>query len=227
MCDEKLPLPPQTGKYLLGVFGSMMNPPHNGHRTVIDAAYEQLGLQRIAVVPSGLPPHRRAPAVSARARLTMAVRAFADLDHVVVSDSEVERGEAGQLGYMVDTLEELSELPRQLGYKNLQVELTLIVGADQAVTLSSWHRFDRITQLARVAIAPRSDALDDAELELALSVLRGDWGIDPAIIRMQPVNISSTLVRSVAQSGDRGRIAELVPEAIVSDVWKLYGAKSR
>lgn len=201
----------------------MMNPPHLGHVAVVDAVQRACSLDRVVVVPSGIPPHRRAPAVSARARLTMAVRAFADLDHVVVSDTEVERGEHGEPGYMVDTLEELVELPAMLGYDDLDVELTLVVGADQAVALPQWHRFDRITELAGIAVVRRADQLDDARLDDALAGLRDAWGIAPTIVDMQSVPISSTLVREVAATGDRDRLRSLVPGAIVDDVLRLYG----
>jgi len=205
------------------VFGSMMNPPHLGHLAVVDAVHEACHLDRVVVVPSGLPPHRSAPQVSARARLTMAVRAFADLDHVVVSDSEVERGEQGEPGYMVDTLEELLELPAMLGYDDLTVTSSLIVGADQAITLPTWHRFDRITELADVVVVRRPDATDDGHLDEALQLLRSEWGIAPRVVDMPSVPISSTRVREVAASGDRTALAELVPFAIVDDVMRLYG----
>ncbi len=216
-------LPRRRGTYRLGVFGSMMDPPHLGHVAIVDAVHDACALDRVVVVPSGVPPHRTASAVSARARLTMAVRAFADLDHVVVSDTEVERGEDGDTGYMVDTLEELRELPSLLGYDDLEVVATLVVGADQAVTLPTWHRFDRITELAEVAIVRRPDQLDDSVLDASLDELREAWGIAPTIVDMPAVAISSTLVRSVASNGDRAELSTLVPAAIVDDVLRLYG----
>jgi nicotinate-nucleotide adenylyltransferase len=216
-------LPRRRGTYRLGVFGSMMDPPHLGHVAIVDAVHEACALDRVVVVPSGTPPHRAASAVSPRARLTMAVRAFADLDHVVVSDTEVDRAEHGETGYMVDTLEELRELPSLLGYDDLEVVATLVVGADQAVTLPTWHRFDRITELAEVAVVRRPDQLDDARLDATLDELREAWGIAPTIVDMPAVPISSTRVREVAARGDRGEVGALVPAAIVDVVIRLYG----
>ncbi len=201
----------------------MMDPPHLGHVRIVDAVHEACALDRVVVVPSGTPPHRPASAISARARLTMAVRAFADLDHVVVSDTEVDRAEHGEVGYMVDTLEELRELPSLLGYDDLEVVATLVVGADQAAALPTWHRFDRITELAEVAVVRRPDQVDDARLDAALDELREAWGIAPTIVDMPAVAISSTLVREVAASGDRAALAGLVPAAIIDDVARLYG----
>jgi nicotinate-nucleotide adenylyltransferase len=208
------------------VFGSMMNPPHLGHRAVVDAVHEACALDRVVVVPAGIPPHRNAPAVSARARLTMAVRAFADLEHVVVSDTEVERGEHGDVGYMVDTLEELGDLPAMLGYHELDVSLTLVVGADQAAGLPQWHRFDRITELAGIVVVRRPDQLEDDSLDRAVAQLDEAWEIDVQLVDMPAVPISSTRVREVAAQGDRDALRELVPGAIVDDVLQLYGPRA-
>ncbi|MCW2923250.1 MAG: nicotinate-nicotinamide nucleotide adenylyltransferase [Thermoleophilia bacterium] len=216
-------LPVRQGTYRLGVFGSMMNPPHLGHLAVVDAVHAECGLDRVVVVPSGVPPHRSAPTVSARARLTMAVRAFADVEHAVVSDTEVERGEHGEPGYMIDTVEEVLELPSLLGYDDLVVEASLVVGADQAATLTSWHRWEELLALARLVVVRRPDQLGDATLAAALEDLatRGIAGM--RVVDMPSVPISSTQVRAVAATRDRPAVAQLVPGAIVDDVLRLYG----
>jgi nicotinate-nucleotide adenylyltransferase len=152
----------------------------------------------------------------------MAVRAFADLPHVVVSDTEVERAESGEVGYMVDTLEETMELPALLGYDDLRVELSLVVGADQAETLLEWHRPERILELADVVVLERPDHVMSAALAAALQGIR-DRGGRVTLVEMAPVPISSTLVREVAATGDRAAVAALVPGAIVDDVLALYG----
>lgn len=201
----------------------MMDPPHLGHLAIVDAVHEACGLDRIVVVPAGTPPHRAAPRVSARARLTMAVRAFADLPHVVVSDTEVERAEHGEVGYMVETLEETAELPALLGYDDLRVELSLILGADQLAAFDAWHRPDRILELASIVVVRRPDQLEDTVLEAALENLRTRSDARVRLVEMTPVAISSTSVREVAATGDRGGVARLVPGAIVDDVLALYG----
>jgi nicotinate-nucleotide adenylyltransferase len=204
----------------------MMNPPHLGHLAVVDAVHRACEFDRVVVVPAGeRPPHRSAPDVSARARLTMAVRAFANLEHVVVSDAEVERAENGEPGYMVDTVEDVLELPAQLGFDDLDVVASVVVGADQAASLPDWHRFERLSQVAGIVVVRRPDQLDDAGLEHALAVLRDDWGLAPTIVNMPTVAISSTHVREIAATGDRTALRSLVPDAIVDDVLRLYGPR--
>lgn len=216
-------LPPRHGEYRLGIFGSMMNPPHRGHHALVDAVHRACGLHRVMVVPAGIPPHRRAPEVSPRARLTMAVRAFADLDHVVVSDSEVDRGESGDVGYMIDTVDEALEIPQLLGYDDLRVRIWLIVGADQVATLTTWHRWEELSRRVTLAVVGRPDLLADGTLQAEVAALRAA-GTVVEVVEMEPIAISSTQVRDAARRGDRAAVAELVPDAIVEDVLHLYGA---
>jgi nicotinate-nucleotide adenylyltransferase len=200
----------------------MMNPPHLGHLALVEAVHRACDLHRVAIVPAGIPPHRNPPEVSPRARLTMAVRAFADLEYAVVVDSEVERSEEGEVGYMVDTLEELRAMPEQLGYDDLVVRLWLVVGADQVTALPTWHRWEQIAQIANVAVVTRPAQLDDAQLAAALDELR-TRGVRIDVVSMDPVDVSSTAVRETARSGDVAALRQMVPAAIVDDVLRLYG----
>ena len=107
---------------------------------------------------------------------------------------EVSRLELDRPGpsYTVDTLERLARRGQ---------ELYLILGADQLAALGSWHRPDRVRELARVAVAARPGAPhpDDAE-ELV----------------MQPVAAaSSQLRRSVADGID---VSDLVPAGVVAAI---------
>lgn len=220
--DEPLDLPPRSGTYRLGVFGSMMNPPHFGHLAVVDAAHEALGLHRVQVVPAGIPPHRGAPAVPGRTRLGLAIQAFADIPHAVVSDTEVERGEHDEVGYMVDTIAEVVDLPDELGFDELVVEPTLIVGADQVEHLPKWHDWLQITEMARIAVVMRPDQVSNEYLAEQVALL-SQTSARLEIVQMQEVPVSSTLVRAAAQQRDRAAVARFVPAAIVDDVLRLYG----
>ena len=42
----------------IGVFGGTFNPPHNGHVTMARAAAAQLGLDKLLLVPDGVPTDR-------------------------------------------------------------------------------------------------------------------------------------------------------------------------
>jgi nicotinate-nucleotide adenylyltransferase len=173
----------------IGVFGGQFDPPHNGHLAVVRAARDQLGLDRVLVVPSARPPHRPAPVTPAETRYRLAQAAFAGEPGVEVSRIELDRDGPG---YTAETLAELAGPGR---------ELYLILGADQLAALGSWHRPDRVRELARIAVAGR----------------RGSPSVDGAAqLVMEPVDVSSSALRRMV--GEGGDVSAMVPAAVVDAI---------
>jgi nicotinate-nucleotide adenylyltransferase len=173
----------------IGVFGGQFDPPHNGHLAVVRAARDQLGLDRVLVVPNPHPPHRPSPQTPAETRYGLALAAFADEPRVEVSRLELDRQGPS---YTADTLEALAGPGR---------ELYLILGADQLAALGSWHRPQRVRELARIAVAARPGAphAGDAE-ELA----------------MEPVDVSSSELRQRVAGGED--VTGLVPAEVAAAI---------
>ena len=83
---------PQT----VGVLGSLCNPPHLGHLLLASEAAWQLGLDKVLLVPTGIPPHRDPPRESAELRTRLAA-ALVTCDPVL----ELCRIEADKEGVLV------------------------------------------------------------------------------------------------------------------------------
>jgi nicotinate-nucleotide adenylyltransferase len=156
----------------IGVLGSICNPPHRGHASLARCAAEQLGLERVLLIPTGTPAHRDEPDVDAATRLRLAEAAAADEPVLEASAIEVQRPGPS---YMVDTL-------RLLTLDVGAAQLVLLLGADQYAALDSWHDPAGIRQLASIAVAPRAGSTPD---------------VDPGVeeIAMDIVDVSSTEIR--------------------------------
>src|SRR4051794_398876 len=89
----------------VGVLGSLCNPVHLGHLLLCQEATWQLGLSRVVLVPTGMPPHRPSPPETPATRLRLAQAAALGNPSLTVSRIEVDRDGAS---YMVDTLGELA-----------------------------------------------------------------------------------------------------------------------
>ena len=65
----------------IGIYGGSFNPIHRGHLTAVQSATQQLGLDRVLLIPASVPPHKQlsADSASAQQRLEMTVLATADL----------------------------------------------------------------------------------------------------------------------------------------------------
>ena len=76
----------------IGVLGGSFNPVHLGHLLLAEAAREQLGLDRVLLVPAARPPHKPdlglAPAGRRLAMLRAALRGARGLE---ADDREIRR----------------------------------------------------------------------------------------------------------------------------------------
>ncbi|RYF32168.1 MAG: nicotinate (nicotinamide) nucleotide adenylyltransferase, partial [Comamonadaceae bacterium] len=131
----------------IGVFGGAFDPPHNAHVALAAAALAQLNLSALRIFPTGRAWHKTRPLTSADDRLAMSRLAFGDVPGAVVDAREVLRDGPT---YTLDTL-------RELQVENPAAQLVLIMGADQAAALPSWHGWREILAIAIVSVAGRQD----------------------------------------------------------------------
>jgi nicotinate-nucleotide adenylyltransferase len=173
----------------IGILGGTFDPPHVGHLAAARHARAKLDLEAVLLMPAFDPPHKQSSGRSGpEHRLAMCELAFADADGLAVCALEIERSGPS---YTVDTL-------RALNASNPDTELTLIVGADMALTLPAWRAPKELLTRARLAVAERADGARAAVLD-ALALL------DPAapveFLAMAPVAVSSSQVRERVAAG--------------------------
>ncbi|MBN1421830.1 MAG: nicotinate (nicotinamide) nucleotide adenylyltransferase [Planctomycetes bacterium] len=130
----------------IGILGGTFNPVHTCHIAIARACRERFDLDRVELVPCGIPPHKRVEGdARPEDRLAMVAIAAAGETGLVASDREVRRPGPS---YTVDTLEEIRrEAPR--------AEIVFIIGSDTIPELPSWYRVERILALARIATVRR------------------------------------------------------------------------
>jgi nicotinate-nucleotide adenylyltransferase len=188
----------------IGILGGTFNPPHIGHLVMIHDARDQLGLDRVVLMPVARPPHKEAPDdPGADVRLRLCRLAAQGDDHVEVSDLEISRGGAS---FTVDTLRALHE-------REPEHALTFIVGGDMAQSLPSWRDPEVILGLARLAVAER-DGLRREDLAERLAPLHDGDRI--VFFDMPRIDISSSTIRHRVAAGRS--IKYLVPDPVVQEI---------
>lgn len=176
----------------VGILGGTFDPPHRGHLQVLRHVRDQVQLDDVLVIPAGQPWQKSDVVASAAHRLAMTRAAFADIPGVIVSAVEVDRpGPA----YTVDTLRALHE-------QRPDAQFFLILGADAAAGLSTWHEPEQVRALATLVVVTRTGAAD------------GAVPADALIVPMDPIDISSTEIRQRCARSER--IDDLVPPAVAS-----------
>ena len=176
----------------IGLFGGTFDPPHFGHVAALQAAAASGRYDLIEVTVAGDPYRKRleGDVDGASVRLAMARAAFCDLDLVEVSDREIRRDGPS---YTIDTVRELL---RECD------AVDLIVGADLAEQLNSWHEADELRTLVRVGVVPRPGAM---------AIVPDGWVSYE--IPMNPVDLSSSYVRGLEPTSQNLR--HFVPEQVI------------
>ncbi len=186
----------------VGILGGTFNPPHLGHLALARHALREAGLDAVWLMPVRTPPHKQPePGLAgAEQRLAMCRLAAEGIARLHASELEVERMGPS---YTADTLDQIHE-------QKPEIRLTLILGADMALTLPQWRRPHRIVELADLAVAERGGVGRDRVME-SLRELRVESG-RVRFLAMPEVAISSSLIRERIERGLA--VDELVPGAV-------------
>jgi nicotinate-nucleotide adenylyltransferase len=130
-----------------GVLGGTFDPPHIGHLLAAVNVRHALGLDEVLLVVANDPWQKSSgrPVTPAEARFAMVSAAVENLQGVVASDLELQRGGPS---YMVDTL-------RDLGRRDPEGKRYLILGADAAGGLPTWKRAAELPALATLVLVDR------------------------------------------------------------------------
>lgn len=194
------------------MFGGSFNPIHNGHIQLANVCKEQLSLDRIIIIPTGVTPNKdNSEMLSPLHRLNMCRIACKPYSHLEVSDIEINR--EGK-SYTKDTLKALKSL-----YPD--DELYLIVGADMFLSFLLWKNYEEIFSLATIIGCPR-DENSCAEL-LSFSEKLREFGAKSIILKNPVMTVSSTKIRRKLKN------KEDVSDLLSDDVFKyivnnnLYG----
>ncbi|HEY7965732.1 MAG TPA: nicotinate-nucleotide adenylyltransferase [Solirubrobacteraceae bacterium] len=174
----------------VGILGGTFNPPHLAHMVCASEARAQLRLDRVVLIPAGVPPHKAVEnEPGAEHRLEMCRLAIGPhAEWLSVSSMEIDRDGPS---YTVDTLREIhGAAPGD--------ELTFIVGGDMAWSLPSWREPEAILELAAVAVAERAGARRE-ELRTRLAGMDGAHRI--RYIDVPRLDISSSALRSRVREG--------------------------
>lgn len=192
----------------IGIFGGTFNPPHDTHVNIARQAAEQLRLDKLLVVPCGIPPHKYC-GVDKLVRLELCKLAFDNVGRGAgeVFDYEIRKDTAS---YTVETLTEVKRL-----YPD--AELYLIIGGDSLNKFNKWYRPDEIARLATLAVADREKSGETNENEAFRSLNANVVHLD-----VQPNDVSSTEIRLRYQFGkdNSAYVPESVDEYVLEH--KLY-----
>lgn len=138
----------------IGVLGGSFDPIHAAHLQLARDASDALGLSEVRLLPTAQ-AWQKGPQTDAAHRAEMVRLAIASEPGLVLDLREIARGGPS---YTIDTLRELRA---QLGART---PIVFIMGGDQIERLDTWNDWDKLLDLAHIAVARRNGrvlVLDD------------------------------------------------------------------
>jgi nicotinate-nucleotide adenylyltransferase len=171
---------------VIGLFGGMFDPPHNGHVALVRAAREQLGLEELVVLVVRDPGHRS---------VTCPLETRVDLARAAFPDARVEVEEHART---VDSVR-----GGRFG------DAVFLIGADEFAGFLSWKEPEELLRHVRLGVAMRP-GFPRERLDPVLSQLP-----DPSRVLFfdnEPLPMSSTEIRARAARGED--VSAVVPPAV-------------
>ncbi len=185
----------------LGIFGGTFNPVHNGHLSLCTQLADALEIPKVLLIPTAIPPHKRAPELaSGEHRLAMCRLAAQSDPRFCPCDLELRR--QGN-SYTVETL-------RELGSLFPSAQLFLLMGTDMFLTVQNWYCACEIFRRAFLVAGARQEG-EEKQLQEHLQFLES-LGAKGEIVPCRVVPVSSTMVRQARKQGVPLR--GMVPEAV-------------
>lgn len=201
----------------IGILGGTFNPIHLGHLRAAEEIREIEQLDRVLLIPSATPPHKRSTDVlPAPVRLELVKLAIDGNPRFATSDIEIRREGAS---YSVDTL-------RTLRRRHPKARLVFVLGLDAFRDFATWREYREIFTLCDVAVVsrPPEDAVSQFARLLPVAarrdfcyqpgsnVLEHSSGFRLIFHRIPALNISATDIRKRVREGKS--IRYLVPAPV-------------
>ncbi len=184
----------------IGIFGSSFNPLHVGHLIMAEQAMERLLLDKVLLVPTKSPYHKRSQMLDFDKRYNMAV-IEADLnDRIEVSDVE-EKIEGNS--YTFDVINLLkTEYPDS--------DFFFIMGSDSLIGFEKWYKADELLSMASFVVFQRPE---DESVDGLVDDYK-DKGMDIHYFNDLQIEISSTYIRNCLK--EKKSVKYLLTEGVIN-----------
>ncbi|MFA5522561.1 MAG: nicotinate (nicotinamide) nucleotide adenylyltransferase [Castellaniella sp.] len=182
----------------VGLLGGSFDPVHLAHITIAQAAYTQLHLDEVQLIPAARPWQRSPLQASSEHRLAMLALVCERRDWLRINTLEIERNGPT---YTIDTLR---ALPPDIAYY-------WILGGDQLRNFCSWHAWQEIAASVQLAVAPRADGL--TAIPRALEAHLSSLGRRLIHLELPCQPVSATDIR--ARIAGRREVAHLLDPAVL------------
>lgn len=194
----------------IGILGGTFDPIHLGHLKLASIALNELSLDEVIFIPSGI-SYMKSNVTDSSHRYAMTELAVKDYPSFSVSDIEIKRQKNS---YSYETLEELNRI-----YPD--ADIIFIVGADSFINLDKWKFPGRILRAASLAVLVRDDVSEDF-LSAKAEDYKRIFNAKVFFLHAPQIDISSTNIKKMIKNGES--VQDLLAPSVYSYIkeHKLY-----
>lgn len=171
----------------IAIYGGSFNPMHIGHEKIVDYVLNNLNMDKIIIIPVGIPSHRENNLEQSDTRLKICKEIFKGNKKIEVSDIEIK---SEGKSYTYDTLLKLIDL---YGENN---EFFEIIGEDSLKSLKTWKNYEELLEICKFIVFRRKD---DKNIQIDEDFLNNKNII---ILENEYYDISSTEIRNMVKNNE-------------------------
>ena len=171
----------------IAIYGGSFNPMHIGHEKIVDYVLNNLNMDKIIIIPVGIPSHRENNLEQSDTRLKICKEIFKGNKKIEVSDIEIK---SEGKSYTYDTLLKLMDL---YGENN---EFFEIIGEDSLKSLKTWKNYEELLKICKFIVFRRKD---DKNIQIDEEFLNNKNII---ILENDYYDISSTEIRNMVKNNE-------------------------
>ena len=139
----------QNKNLTIALYGGSFDPPHVGHKAIVEALEELDYIDKIIIMPTFLNPFKSESHAPSELRFKWLKDIFKDFKNVKIDRYEVEQNR------QVPTIESVKYLLKT--YKSVY----LVIGADNLHSLEEWNNYQELKDLVTFIVASRDNIIVD------------------------------------------------------------------
>ncbi|CAK7031734.1 MULTISPECIES: nicotinate-nucleotide adenylyltransferase [Providencia] len=214
--------PKDKHNHLQALFGGTFDPIHFGHLRPVQALAQQVGLEKIILLPNHVPPHRPQPEATPLQRLEMVKLAVKNNPLFAIDTRELEKDSPSY------TIETLSQLRQEMGPTQ---PLAFIIGQDSLLSINTWYEWEKILDNCHLLVCARPGYATQFTDPKMQAWLVQHQATTPSQLSQSAngyifigdtplINISATEIREKLNAGDT--CSELIPETVLQYIHQQH-----
>lgn len=172
------------------IYGGSFDPVHIGHIAVAEHAVEQCGIDKLIFMPANVSPFKQDRKMASAADRAGMIDLILGLNKAFCL-SGYEMGKEGP-SYTYETVMHWKKL--------LGGRLSFILGFDSVIEIDTWYHGEDLLREVSLITARRPYADDEDGMD-KINYYKERFGTETTILRMEPVDASSTEIRENVAAG--------------------------